>query len=456
MKIAFFAHKWYYIDAFEPVIEKLKELGFDFDVLIIYPRNDSYVKYKAKYGAKLIEPLYQNKLANFFYNPYLLPIPFIKPYIAYILKAWFFKRALEILFHKRGYKTLITSEDREIISCIALSAAKSQGMRTIIYPIETILFVEDLIANRIAESERDSFKKKFLSLIAKKIYPKNTIYFQGKIVHHTPPRQILQLFLFNVFPKNLWLRGANKNIDIVTVGSEIQKSLDCSHGASPDKIHVTGFPPHDKINQVINISARKREEIQKILRLPPKKIFLIFGTHYISPTFISKDDCERFDRELNEIIKVLVSVLGSEYTFVFKVHPQKNLEEQKQDIEKNIRDRIVFIKDEYDAYTLIALCDATLNFMSSSTIATFATDIPLFCYDLIRKTAIAQSWLKRYHSIILIKTPTELKNALLAMQSDQIFSKRLKEKRLDDQNLYGRFDGKNTERFLRLLFSLEQ
>jgi len=64
--IALYAHKWHYLDNYEPLIRQLETRGIDFEIILISPRNDSYYKHKEKYGDKLIELYYQNKWARFF------------------------------------------------------------------------------------------------------------------------------------------------------------------------------------------------------------------------------------------------------------------------------------------------------------------------------------------------------------------------------------------------------
>jgi hypothetical protein len=124
MKIALYAHKWHCLDNYEPLIEALKNEGIDFDIILIYPRDDAYKKHEDKYGDKLKE-LYYEKWGNFFYNPRYIPI-----FLRTIVKVLFFKYRIENLLKKQNYKILVASEDRGIMSCLLLSIAKKLNIKT--------------------------------------------------------------------------------------------------------------------------------------------------------------------------------------------------------------------------------------------------------------------------------------------------------------------------------------
>lgn len=455
-KIAFFAHKWHSIDFFEPVLDELKKRGIDFDVFIIYPRDDAYQKYSGKYEGKLIEPLQLNGWAKIFYEPYRLPIPsFLKPYTAYLAKTLYFQYLLAKMFRRRKYNTLVTSDDRALISCIALSAAKKTNLKTILYPVETITYIEDFLEDRLISAPKMTSKKRAMSLISKLIYPANTITYKERSLHHTPPRRVLQLFLLKIFPENPWVQGTNKHIDIAAVNSQIQKQLNCRARASEKKISVTGFPPHDTLYFHLKNKGKTRSEICRALNLPDKKIFLIMGTHHpANRDWVEDKDAVSYDQETNLALRKIINVLGDEYAYIFKVHPQRNLDEQKQTIANDLLPKVTFVKNEYSVYKLTAASDAVFNFMSSATIAAFATENPIFCYYLLRKSRLASNWHERFRSIVQVETPEKLQGALLSLKKNTFIGKDFKEKRLFDRNSYGRFDGKNTERFLKLLSSL--
>jgi len=437
MKIAFYAHKWHYIDQYEPALMELEARGVDFDIIIIFPRDDAYKRYKNKYGVKLKEPYYE-KFGNFFFSPRYIPI-----FLRNFSKVLFFKKKLEKLFRDEKYDILVANDDRAILPCIALSVAKKFGAKTLVYPVETILFTEDFIADRIAADAPPTLKRKLMSYIAEKIYPANFIKHGNKKLYHTHPRQVMELFFFRLFPENPWLRGTNKNTDISAVNSEFQKSEDIARGASEKKIRVTGFPPYD-------ILKKPRAD----LKISDKKIFLIIGTNYISH-YIEQNEYNNFDQETNAVLEAIIYNLPNNWTFIFKVHPQRNLEEQKNSIREDLRNKIIFVKSEYTVYDLVSASDASLNFMSSATIAAFATYVPIFCYYLVRKVLSPQNWSARYKSIVQVSTPDELKIALLKMQKNKLLGGRVKELRQIDRDRYGKFDGQNTQRFIKLL-GLEQ
>jgi hypothetical protein len=295
--------------------------------------------------------------------------------------------------------------------------------------------VADYISDRIEIAPKQTLKRKIVTAISKKLHPVNTIRYAGKDLYVYHPRQVIELFIFNILSNNPWVMGANTNLDIIALGSEIQASENRTHGVPKNKIRVTGFLPHDKLH--------RRAQIYKKLGANNKKIFLIIGTHYFS-ALVEPPEYYSLDNEVNDMLEVLISTLGSEYEFIFKIHPQRLIREQKAAIKKSLRNRITFVKSRHSVYELLTISDATLNFMSSAVIASFATDGPIFAYYLFRKISTTQDWHKKFKSIIQVSSPAELKTALLDMKVN-------KELRQIDRDKYGKFDGQNTKRFMKLI-----
>jgi len=454
-KIVFYAHKWHYISYFEPVFAECEKRKINFDILIVYPRDDTYLKYARKYSRNLVEPLYQNRLARTFFNPYSLPVPSaLKPFVTYAAQALYFKHIFLRLFQKNKYEILVVSDDRAILPCVALSAAKALGLKTILFPGETILYVEDFLADRYAAAASPpTLKKRILSYLSKRLYPQNTAIYLDKELHHTPPRKIVSLFPFQLFPRNPWIRGANRNTDISAVGSDMQKVLDCARGASPENIYASGFPPHDRLYDIVKNKKYKRKDLMNTFGLAHKKIFLILGTHHIAERsdFIDQTDSASYENETNQALRAVTDTLGDEYIYLFKIHPQKNLQEQKQALSDDLRDKIVLLKNEYDTYELIAQSDAMLNFMSSATIAAFATNMPIFCYYLLKKSSSTHNWKERFRSIVQLDSIEELKDALFKLKKNTPIYEDFQARRIFDRINYGKYDGRSAERFVALL-----
>ena len=434
-KIALYAHKWHYLDNYEPLIDALKSRGIDFDIILIYPRDDSYQKYKIKYGDNLKE-LYYEKWGAYFYQPRYMPI-----FLRTVSKVLFFKFRLKKLFKNKDYKILVTSDDRAVMHCAVLSAAKKSGLKTILYPYETPIFVEDLLRERAAQMPKPNLKRKIMLAISKKIFPDNILKYEDREVYRYHPREVIELYPTKILSKNPWISGGNSDTDIVATGSQIQKSENSNYGMSVKKMRVTGFPPHDTLSYLLNLPNSK---------IQYKKTFLILGTHWHLSSLYEHDGTA-LNTELNDILKIIISTIPPDYNFIFKVHPQMDFNLQKQNITKELRGKIKFIKNEHNTYDLIKSASITLNFMSSATIGALATDIPILCYRLFKKSTTTSEWSSRFCSTIQLETPQELQQVLLPFAQNTLLDKNFKEKRLVDRTKYGKFDGKSTDRFMQLI-----
>lgn len=444
LKIILYAHKWHYLDNYDPLIERLYKMGIDFDILVSDYRNDVYKKYIEKYGPRLIE-LYYSRWGKFFVSSFN-PIP---RFFRHTAKIVFFLHTLKKLFKKNGYKILIASDDRAITHCVVAAAAKSAGLKTILYPSESILLVEAFITDRVPILPPPTLKRKIMSWLSKKIFPVNTIKYKGHEVHRYQSREVLELFFLNIFSPNPWVKGANR-MGAIGVNSEFQKDEDCAHGGPREKIVVTGFPPHDMLHSYVQNKRVIQERLARQFNMGRKKLFVIMGTHY-NIALYEPHEYPALNEEFNNVIETLFKAVGNEYEFVFKVHPQKITREQKPVIKKHLRSRMIFVKGEYSAYELTAASDAILNFLSSTAIAALATNSPVFSYHLFKKNLNFQMGLHGLQSIIRVSSLAELENALIKTKSDEHFMNLLREQRLRDQRIYGKFDGKNTERFMALL-----
>ncbi len=447
MKVILYAHKWHYLDNYAPLAQELEKRKIDFDVLVLWPRNDSYAKYKKKYGSRLIEP-YCTKWGKFFASSTNAIPRLLRP----TSRAIFFLYTLKKLFQEKCYKILITSDDRAIIHGIVMSAAKRAQLKTILYPSESLNYVEDLVEDRLSVFREPTRTARAIAALAMLIHPRNTITAaNGQKLHRYRPREVLELFFLDILSWNPWIRGANKKTDAVATNSAMQKYDDVLSGNAKEKIFITGFPPYDKLHFYLQNKLDIQKKINSQFGLAQKKLFLIIGTHYNVALYESHEH-PLLDAELNSVLALLIETLGNDYNFVFKVHPQKPIAEQRENVDKNLRANILFVKDEYDAYELIAASDAILNFFSSTILAALATDSPIFCYYLFKKRPMLQKWLEKFRSVTYLANLTETREELSRMQDGVISKNLIRKYRQTDRDAAGKFDGKNTERFLRLLF----
>jgi len=449
MKIVLYAHKWHYLDNYAPLAQELERRKIDFDALVLWPRNDSYEKYKTKYGSRLIEPYY-TKWGKFFASSTNAIPRLFRPTI----RAIFFLYTLKKLFQKKCYKILITSDDRAIIHGIVMSAAKKAQLKTILYPSESLNCVEDLVEDKLSVFREPTCLARAIAAIAMFIHPRNTITAaSGQKLHRYRPREVVELFFLNVLSWNPWIRGANKKTDVVAVNSKVQKDDDVLNGNQEKKMCVTGFLPYDKLWVYLQNKSGVQKRINRHFGTNPKKLFLIIGTHY-NVALYERREYPFLDAELNRVLKLFIETFGNDYNFVFKVHPQKPVAEQRENVDKDLRANILFAKNEYDTYELIAASDAILNFFSSTIFAALATDSPIFCYYLFRKRPMMQKWLEKFHSVTYLRNLAETSKEISRMQDGTISKNLIQKYRQTDRDVAGKFDGKNTQRFMALLNSL--
>jgi hypothetical protein len=443
MKICLLPHNWGYVDNFQPVIDYFIKHGIDYDILIAAPRNDAYFKFKDKYGDKLVEILSEN-LAHELGRLDRIPL------IGFYLKTIKAEHHIKKILAEKNYSIIIASCDRTYYPALLIKCAKELNKKiiTILYPTEDVQYVENLLISRAKVAPVLDFKKSILFLLIKFIFPKNFQMINGREIAYTPPRLALKLLSAKLMSKNPWIRGANR-IDTVAVNSREQYLENAKYGMVENLMAITGFPPHDEIYKLIRNSAENAVKFKTEHNIDPsKKIFVVMGTHYAQ--FFNEQEWPLLDGEINRVAETIIATLGKDYGIVFKVHPRMSLENQKKIFTKEAADKIIFIQNEYNAYELISICDATLNFFSSTLIGSLGIEAPIFAYKMPNMPGF-ELMHDRFKSVIQLFDQQQLLDKLNLMAEGKLFDEKMKNLREEDRKKFVIFDGKNTERFIELI-----
>src|SRR3989338_2438848 len=446
MKICLYAHDWNYIDNYEPVTKILESQNINFDILVLKKaRHQSFLyfsrKYKKKYGPKFIT-IYDIKFGKEIISLSKLPV------IGLPAEVSLGTSLLKYFLVKKKYTHIVVSDDSIIEACILIKAANEARIKNVVlYPVEGLQIVKSLMLTKIQaqKSMPESKKRRVASSISRVIYPKNSAICEGKPFYFFPPNEVLRLGGMEIFPKNPCVRGANK-LTKIAANSMMQARENYVHGVNANKIFITGFPPHDKLLDLIKNREQNKARIKSALHLDPnKKIFLIAGTNY-SDDF----DPPRFseiDKDISRVISILSYKIGPSFDFIFKINPRVVLAGQEKIFSIQWKEKIKFVKDEFSIYELVTISDAILNFISASMDASLITDAPIFCYKIPGRMIFEQE-IARYKSITPLYNIVDLERNLSILGKIPAFDEIL---RKEDRKNFGIFDGRNAERFVSLL-----
>lgn len=448
-KICLYAHDWNYIDNYSPLIAWLQSHCVAYEIVFLKKNNgvnfDSFLAhYKKKCGEKFIvlhEKVFAKKCA--------WPLGAV-PLFGFTLETISAIHHLASFFKGKKYSHLIVSDDRIYESWIVLAATRRNIPKIILYPVEGLQTLEGALLPKLQESEAlpQSFIKTIAFSLAKILYPSNVIRVQNRDVSFVAPRHVLQLYPLHIFPKNPWIRGANA-VDLVAVNSNAQMEENVKLGMNPVKIRVTGFPPHDSLHSLMYERSERKQKLCEILGIDlSKKLFLIVGTSYSDDFHPRKFSA--LDFEVNQVLARLLQTLPEHFYFIFKPHPRMEPRAQIHMFQKEIGKTISFVSTDWAIYELISVSDAILNFVSASTDASLATDLPIFSYQLRGRT-VFETETERYASVTPVRTLKELEEIALGLKKSAMLNPQMKKSREEDRKKFGMFDGENTERFASLL-----
>ncbi|MBI1888686.1 MAG: CDP-glycerol glycerophosphotransferase family protein [Candidatus Spechtbacteria bacterium] len=448
-KICLYAHDWNYIDNYSPFIAWLESQHIDYEIIFLKQNISEHdcallSHYGEMHGKKFVavfEEFHRKTYIRFFCK---IPI------FGLALKTIFAIRYLASFFQKKSYSHLIVSDDRMYEACALIAAAKQKIPTIILYPVEGLQTLEGALLPKLQEAETlsRSFVKTIAFSLAKILYPSNVMRIQNRDVYFIPPRQVLELYLLHIFPKNPWIRGTNP-IDLVAVNSNMQMEENVKLGMNSVKMRVTGFPPHDSLHSLIQERSERKQKLCEILGIDSsKKIFLIVGTSY-SDDFHPRQ-FSALDSQVNQVLALLLETLRDEFYFVFKTHPRMEPKTQIETFQKERGAMLTFISADWTMYELVGIADVILNFVSASTDASLATDAPILSYRLEGRT-VFETETKRYASVIPVYTMAQLEEIALDLKKSAMLDPQMKKSRDEDRKKFGMFDGKNTERFVALL-----
>lgn len=431
MQICFYVNKWNYLDNYKPVINHLTSNGIKYFVLYSCPANIIINKHKQKHT--LVKLNNYNKIkSNFFFGE--------------LISLLLIKKQIKKIFNLHKTTTLILSDDRDLISGIIIKIANKFGIKILLYPIEAIqlLSVRKLIkqSDRYKDLYPLTLKNKLLDIITKKIYKQN---FLNNNIKFTSNKTVLYGKILNILPKNPWIRGTN-SISINCVNSEIQKSENLKICSNLDNQIVTGFPPHDTLQTKINNKDKNKKKVKFLLKTKYLNHILIIGTNYKQ---LWKNNFINYSKITNSIIEETANIFNKNYNIIYKIHPSISSKEQIQMLKKKLPSTY-FTKNKIDVYTLIAASDLVVLFISSTVMATLATNNPIIAYNL--GILHFDTFFKNFSSIKTADSIDEYKKELSNYMSNNLnLSKTEIIKRRHDRNLYGKFMGENTKKILSLI-----
>lgn len=372
-------------------------------------------------------------------------LPLVGPLIAAHV-AYRFARSL---MQREGIDVLATTDDRALIFPLSvLHAARSLSIKSVLLPIETIMFVRALEDDKAAIPEHSSIVKRLMRSVVEHIFPANARERSGHSVHFYQLRTLFPFLLWrSILPKNPWVRGSHAALESVAVNSRMQLEENVRHGVSRDRMYVTGFPPHDRFTSVDRALVRKELNADLHIR-SDSKIFLIVGTHLTGE--YTPEQLPAIHRELRDMYATIVRSTPKNYTIVMKMHPQAKRDEDMRFFGSSESRSVVFLQNEWDVYRLTLVADAVCMFTSSASIAALATDVPVLAYEL--KFPSYDAFYRPFTSIEKVRTIADLEKALTKVGSTP--TNDMLDRRVRDRTELGMFDGKNTERVADLVESL--
>ncbi len=444
-KVALFAHNWHWLVMNERVMDELREHNVDFSLFILRHPDNAYFdrlkaaqqKYPALSGFK--KGSFETALVRFFAHI---------PFIGELASAYLVYRHARRFLRLSEARALIITDDRALFYPLAaLRAAASLKIPTVLFPAETLMLVSGLEQDKAASMSGETFLRKFTRDIVKKHYPKSVRVVNGREAHFYSPRRVLPfLFWPSFLPTNPWVRGSNEALSLVAVNSKAQFEENAIYGILPERMSVTGFPPHDSFVASTKADKNKiRTAFAEEFNAPNEsKVFLVAGTHFRS--VYDASELPAVEREVKEVFQKLCEKIPEEYLMVVKLHPNTEAKQWIDYFGKQKR-RIVFVHREWDAYRLLAIADSVFMFASSIVMAGLATNVPIWAYKL--RLPSFEAFFKPYRSITLLNDVASLDRELAKFTG--VLSSDMREKREKDRAELGMFDGKSAARFYATL-----
>jgi len=432
--IGFYYHANHFANNMIPVIEYVK---MSKNVFYVLNFNDNGIENKYDFLKEHMVNYYSDK--KYLYIKRLKIVPIFGVLLYFIgLYIW-----LKHSIQKLNLSSIILSDDRTILSCLVLKVCKKLKIKTILYPVEAFQSKRERINEKIQHNKTYE-NNKFYSVLTN-FFPGNYETLNTKIVYWYKPSIAIFGRLLNILSKNPWIRGGN-NPDVVAVQSVKQFNENFKHNISHGKQILTGFPPHDYLFK--NPIDDKIENAKKISN--QKKIALIVGTTYYQ---IDKgNDLNHLHIENKKVVKIIVDELHPEYKILFKLHPRENLKQHKDILGNELFGQIEFVDPLSNIYELIKISDFILIYISSTVIGSLSKDCPIVAFN-IGNARHFESFYSNFQSIKLAHDLDELKKIVNNYNKNFTLINEDHKKRLKDRKLFGCFDGKNTERFIKLIES---
>lgn len=448
-RVAVFAHHWHWVAACEPVVEELINRGMQVSLFVL--RDPDIAYFERLSVARMRHPT----LGGF--SPDSTDVRLMHlfgavPVFGELLRQFLVFRWTNTYLKRVGPDVLIVTDDRALSHPLAvLRAARSRRIPTVLYPSETLMRVAGLEVDKAAIMSYPTLLRRCMRRIVEWSYPASVRNVRGVRAHFYVPSHVLPFLLWHaLLPPNPWVRGSNTALKAVAVNSRSQLKEDASHGVLPERMVITGFPPHDRFASLEEDKADLKMQFEQKFNVPPgSKIFLILGTHFRG--VYDPAELPAVEREVKEAFRTLCENVPEEFFLVVKLHPNTDAQQWVDYFDRTARP-MVFIHREWDAYRLVAIADTIFMFASSVVMAALATDVPVLAYKL--RLPSFDAFYRPYRSIALLADVPQLRQALAALETP--LSGALHERRLFDRRNLGLFDGKNTERFCNLVEKLIQ
>jgi hypothetical protein len=428
---------------YEPIIEELKRRGVDFSMFILrHPDAEYFLRLSTiRKTHPHLEGFREGRFSVRFMNV-IAHIPFIGD----LFCLWMAYHWSKVFLKSANTKLLVTTDDRALFYPLAvLRAARSLRISSVLYPAETLMFVQSMKEDKSAVMSYPTLLRKCMRAIVAKSYPTSTCTVRGREVHFYSPRQVLPLLAFrSLLPRNPWVRGSHETLAAVAVNSQAQCEENAAHGVARERMVVTGFPSHDQFARLAYSKQRIRSQFEKEFNVSAPRIFLLLGTHFRG--VYNPADLPAVQEEVRDVFAILCEKVPKEYLLVVKLHPNT---EAKQWIEYfgKTRRPIIFVHREWDAYRLVTIADDMFMFASSVVMAALSTNARVLAYKL--RLPSFDEFFKPFRSITRVADIRELHSALAELKKPP--GDEMLKYRTEDRERLGMFDGKNAERFCDLV-----
>ncbi len=348
---------------------------------------------------------------------------------------------------------LVMTDDRRYVESFLINQAKSRRIPTLVLMWAATNNREAMVAwrQKAVYNRSSTNLQRLLSWLTCWLVPQAVAFDGDRRLLWQPPSAVLGLHLFAAYPKQPWIFGGGL-ADQVTVIGEYYRTMFIEHGIQPDKIVVTGHPRHD---QLYRASKRWQNEdrltICREIGAPVEKKLIVLGpppiSHILQGTRAGHVSPEQMVAYLREVIDDLLN-LSRDYHLLVKIHPRDEGLSLPY-LLGHTRDFTVVHR--YEIAKLIACSELLVCQGSTIVFDAHILGTPVLTFDFYH-TPGYDMW-AHAGGVLHVTERTNFLPTIQHILSDEQTQGRLATERQAFRQHYVKYDGKATERIVKLIQS---